>query len=875
MVGVIIMKETFLLAPGINGSELLKSLAMQGVNCFNLRICNSVELAQNALLCSGITLKKEIITSYDETLLVKKAIESVGCFNEPQFADVQKIALAIKSMRFLISAQDEAESVKKDLGKGTFLEKNFALVEIYEKYIAMLHNENKIDGIGIIRSAINMAKPFNRKLLILKEFPLKPLEKVLAEKLFDGEVQEITLVDLFEKQNKNKFHIECIKKCYGIANEIESVISDIYDNNFCDRCTIAVSDVNSYGQIIYEYAGVYNLPITFGCGVSITNSRPAELLKLYGEWAAGTSFSKLSLKAILESTSFKSNELIRKCKEVTDKLDYRLLKKIVCDLRLTNIESENNQKIKDFKTAILERRNFLNEEDKDYADLQKKLDAIPAIEVISHELCQSISKFLNLYVNLRLDDSFKLAKIVDLQALNSINNEITAIENVGGTSNDILKAIPLMLTAMVAFENSAPGKIHVTSISDALTCIREKMFVVGLAASKYPGTPKENFLVLDEDVLNLNSAGVAFTSKGKIELKQKQLMALIELAAACDSQIFLSYAGLDVSELKTDNASSELFEIFKRSKGNKGDVKDMENIVKNIGYFDPSVSVNRKVGLAYIEGKRLKKCLEREKVVYEVPQNIDKAFSPSELEKFFQCPKRYMLERILWIKEPEKNDEYEVMSALDFGNLAHTLMERLGGKKSTISKKEFLDMAKAAFLNFLKEKPAVNWVDGKLNEFLQAMGKAYDQDTGKEVVLCEQNIVASHETGITLHGYPDRVEKLSEDKCMIVDFKTGANVVHVDNDINTCLQIVIYAFLMDSQLAKEGKKIDVSLGEYRYLRKNKVVRCKYDDDIKEALKKKLFIFKDAMKKGIFEITYRDQNCEYCPFADLCDKEIKK
>ena len=42
------MKERIILAPGINGDELLRSLAANKVNCFNVRIMNAVGLQDMA-----------------------------------------------------------------------------------------------------------------------------------------------------------------------------------------------------------------------------------------------------------------------------------------------------------------------------------------------------------------------------------------------------------------------------------------------------------------------------------------------------------------------------------------------------------------------------------------------------------------------------------------------------------------------------------------------------------------------------------------------------------------------------------------------------------------------------------------------------------
>ena len=63
------MREKIILAPGANGGELTKSLAMHGVNCFNLRIVSAGELARIAMMRSGVAIKEDFVSSREETAM--------------------------------------------------------------------------------------------------------------------------------------------------------------------------------------------------------------------------------------------------------------------------------------------------------------------------------------------------------------------------------------------------------------------------------------------------------------------------------------------------------------------------------------------------------------------------------------------------------------------------------------------------------------------------------------------------------------------------------------------------------------------------------------------------------------------------------------
>ncbi|MDY3727033.1 MAG: hypothetical protein SO015_02630, partial [Wujia sp.] len=69
--------ESHILAPGLNESELMKSLALYGCPCFNLHIYNAVGLAKEALLRDGISVKTHVVNSEEELALIMKASQGI------------------------------------------------------------------------------------------------------------------------------------------------------------------------------------------------------------------------------------------------------------------------------------------------------------------------------------------------------------------------------------------------------------------------------------------------------------------------------------------------------------------------------------------------------------------------------------------------------------------------------------------------------------------------------------------------------------------------------------------------------------------------------------------------------------------------------
>jgi CRISPR/Cas system-associated exonuclease Cas4 (RecB family) len=140
----------------------------------------------------------------------------------------------------------------------------------------------------------------------------------------------------------------------------------------------------------------------------------------------------------------------------------------------------------------------------------------------------------------------------------------------------------------------------------------------------------------------------------------------------------------------------------------------------------------------------------------------------------------------------------------------------------------------------------------------------------RHVVLAEQDTECTHSTDVTTHGFPDRVELLEDGTCLIVDFKTGRKVKHIENDFMTCFQVIVYAYLMESM----GYK--VSGAEFRYIRLGQTVKCKYDKEMKKKLSEALTQFKKTMESGEFLCCNSlDDTCSYCQYLWVCNKDSEE
>jgi RecB family exonuclease len=855
------MGERIILAPGANGQELLKNLAMHGVMSFNLRIMAAGELARLALMRSGIPVTEDFASASEETAIIAEAVKTGKYFGNATYSDVKQISLAIRRMRSLAAA-DESFALEQALGRGTFTEKNAALLSVYRRYQELLAEKNRIDTIGLIRKAIALCGKIDAEFITLDEYPLKPIEQELLHKLAETSVR-MSLKELY-KAKEVPLCIDSISDCYGAPNEVEAIIADIYKNRTLDSCTVAVTDPQTYGQLFFDYALRYDLPVTFGCGIPIHNSYPAKLLTIYYHWMTDGFFGAVALAEMLDSSAFDRRKLAELYPEKGEAFIWRRYKEIACALRFTNDKAVNDARLADYKKTVT----------------GDETQYVPFLEVLAGELALPAEEFIYKYAYIRRgskSNSETLLTMLDSAAASAIYDELKIIRasGAGTATEDMIRNV---LRKSVAAAGSEAGKVYVTGIAGALPAVRENLYVAGLSANKYPGSPKENYLLLDEDLEHFGKGAERMTSQGMIEQKRADLFALVRLASSLNAKIFLSYAGMNVSELKHDNPSSLVYELFREAKGDNATSKELEDATKKIDYFAPEISDSRKIGEAYNNGVDIRQRPAGAPAgsIGSDSYALKKEYSPSALSTFFNCPRQFMLSYIIGLPQPDDYDPFEVIPSTDAGKLAHSLMEELAN--SGMSEEEFLKRAGEVFDRYLMQNPPLvpEKAAGEREQFLDMMQNAYKMDPKCEVPLKEEDIHSKHESGVKLHGFPDRIEKTADGTYRVVDFKTGRSLGHVQDDIDTCLQTVIYAYLME----KNGFKISGT--EYRYLRLNETVTCKYDDEMKDKLTVKLNEFKEKLETADYPVsefaisrTKDDPDpCKYCKYGMICGKPQK-
>ena len=125
------MKEKIIVAPRVNGNELLCSMAIHGVKSFNVRVCGATQLARMALLRSGISVKDNFVSQQEAVAIIAEAVKTLGIpyFGKTTYSDIRAITFAIYRMRTLVPGGNEEQAISTALGNGEFKEKNKLAME--------------------------------------------------------------------------------------------------------------------------------------------------------------------------------------------------------------------------------------------------------------------------------------------------------------------------------------------------------------------------------------------------------------------------------------------------------------------------------------------------------------------------------------------------------------------------------------------------------------------------------------------------------------------------------------------------------------------------------------------------------------------------
>lgn len=867
------LKQTIYLATHINESEKLKSLAIFHHNTINTHYFNALELAKYLLQLSGVTINKTFISNDDIAAALYKDIKKIKYFEKFTLNDILGLIDSVNDLRSYI-VTDEEKEINDKLPPLPFEEKNKAIKEVYHLMQQFFKENNLIDEVGLIRYALDNTKTFSN-INFINVNDKYPLHIALLNKASGGNVQLLTYED-------KPLKIASYVKGFGQTNEVENILRYIYDNKIpFDQCLVAAAETKDYANIFTNYRDVLGLPITIGTGTIVLETRPGKLFSIINDWIDNF-YNTEYLKNIIYDESFNLTKLketlmipeddfeeINKSLEYPEIISLDSIITTVGDMKLTFDERDNNKKLDEYYHLLCkyEKEGFNKE------NTIRRKQEYEYVARFVNELSLGFSQFFEKYV---ITNDAK-----DKNALGKILKCLFYHFTYGVSYEDIKKTI---FAQNVGRESIKENSLYFTSIDNALSCLRPYLFIVGLSSNNFPGMSKEDPVLLDEDyeAFDVNKA-----SNRNIINNKETFFRLLDEANKEDVSIHLSYAFYNSQSLKEQNASSVIFESYKKENGLDKTVEDFEMEFKKVNqtkykfveFFDSGILPISSIGNAVVSNK---------KVSYEkLPVNNDEAsidltkllrkprgFSASSVTNYAHCPYLFYLKDVLRIEQEEDVDIYQVIPANEWGTLAHYLLETLD-KNVVTTKEDFGLIASQRFEEYLIMHKPINTVlaDLEKNEFVEMMENAYEMESNYKTLFREEDIVTTHkESGIRIHGFPDKVIENINGTVRVVDYKTGKSIKHYSYDAASMIQCTMYAYIIE-----QTKKRTVAGFEYWYLRHKYIV---YSNDNEEMmmdhyknLTDTLLNLKKSLTTGVF--TPNTDHCSSCYYRNICMKGKKK
>lgn len=330
-------------------------------------------------------------------------------------------------------------------------------------------------------------------------------------------------------------------------------------------------------------------------------------------------------------------------------------------------------------------------------------------------------------------------------------------------------------------------------------------------------------------------------------------------------------------------------------------------ITENLLTYDISLNETSK-----IEIKKDIHVMEKLNTFLSQKEDKRNAISASAINQYIDCPLQFYFTYVEKISETDEINEK--IEANDFGKLFHASMEYIyndfKGKivsveaiegiiknelyietiiKQAFSKEIFhlpIDKIKLDGQYYITANLIKKYVIQMLKEDKKRAPFEYCESEKKCELVFD---ICEGKKRVNLKGYIDRVDK-KEGCIRIVDYKSGKNKTKKTKDIQIenlfqedasnnrekeILQILFYAYLYSLEL-KDNEKIIPSIIFLRDLFKNEkenIIEIKTFDEIRnEFIQQLTKLLENIFDKNIpFYQCETDKPCEYCKFAEICNR----
>lgn len=799
----------------LNETELLRSLAKANYKTLGLRVLNAYDLA--LFISTKICFHKQgrYITNEEEDFIY------FNLLNPSCFDDAKNVRMAINT--FKDSGKGNTHIELEAYLDSNYQEKRDYILLAFKKYEQYKKENDLYDLYDYLYALKDHANNLNISLTYYEDLPYSPLAIDVFSLFF--KLQKEQYSSLFDKKEPN---IEIVK-CFGKNNEQEYLLNSLYLKSIpLDNCTVVILNNNFLMGLLNRFNEL-DLPFTTSLGISFSHTNVGKFVNALKEMS-DLDYGVDAYKNLFSSSFFKKenylNDLVNEY-DIADFIKY-----------LGYLKQDFNSDIPFIDDALYQ---------SDGRDLERTVNICSSIR----KICDDINKDRSIYdfieKNVVEDEyNFESLNILKKYYDYSIQYQLPF---------DVI--IEPLLKASIGKHISRSGAIHICSLTQAFSIIREHAFILGLDSS-FPGSPKENYLIYDEEYLKMDIE--KYTSYSLVKEKE----SLMRLFINANSNVHLSYSFFNNIDNKSVNPSSIIFNLQ-----NKG--------IKEFSYEDDILANN--LYLIKLFNKGIIDTPNKNELTYDYDPNIvlSHIYKASSFGDFFLEDKKlgFILSNIFGLDIDEEEDTHEIISARDRGNIFHEIVRGFD-KNKQIEEDKFINYGLSLFDDYLKIKPPVIEESAKKERefFKRGLKNFYNQDPGNKCLYYEHSIFPSKILNIKFKGTFDRLEVDNAGHYILVDYKTGTTNHHINNDVITCMQGLIYSYLIEQD--KKFKGIKIYKCEFRYPFINSSSYILYNEETKKALKEKILEFIKAVEEHKFSFDLSKQRYidKYAGLISLM-KELNK
>ncbi len=266
--------------------------------------------------------------------------------------------------------------------------------------------------------------------------------------------------------------------------------------------------------------------------------------------------------------------------------------------------------------------------------------------------------------------------------------------------------------------------------------------------------------------------------------------------------------------------------------------------------------------------------------VIDLEINKIKYFSPSLVNPYIKCPRRFFYDTILKLSSPN----FSIPDPMNFGSAVHKACENAvnyaRNNNEFWDSKTFVEEVKKqvdnySFSSFTQREQYKNIAETAIKEFYE---KELSLTKIETFYTVEEDIITDFE-GVKFKGLPDRIN-LIDGKFRIYDYKTGKAKSSKeicltnpeDEDLGMYeeyyIQMGLYKYFLEKTDKKGRKVVETTFLFPQEFNKPYTVNYT-EDDISKILDKYRYAI-NGIKSRNFEPTPSKVSCAYCPYKnDLC------